>query len=259
MNFTQLPNSIVYCWIPRTGSTSVARALLDAFYPERLAVGIHLPPDRLEPTWQHLLPRAHLLTGQTIVGLIRDPVERFRSACARTGKTPAEGLTTADVHFARVSDLVRNRPVTWYRFPDQLAEFCAAVGLPSVPTLNDSAPGTKPDLTPEELAAVEEHYAADIALYEAGPVPPAPAAPAPEPVPAEVPLWAFRAALADAGLLATAQAAVAAANSSDLTAFFEYGNFVERASTTLASLAGTLGQSAEQVDALFRAAAAKKL
>ncbi len=81
----------------------------------------------------------------------------------------------------------------------------------------------------------------------------------PKPVPREVPLWAFRAALADAGLLASAQTVVAAVNSTDLTAFFEYGNFVERASPSLAQLAAQLTQTSAQVDALFIAAAAKKL
>jgi hypothetical protein len=77
-----------------------------------------------------------------------------------------------------------------------------------------------------------------------------------------VPLWAFRAALADADLLTSVIAIVEAQTGqakSDLIAFVEYGNFVDRASPSLAKLAAALGKNKDEVDALFHAAARKEL
>ena len=252
MNFVQLPNNIVYAWIPRIASTSIARALLDAFYPERLAIPVSLPPDRLEPTWQQLLPRAHDLQGQRIVGLIRNPIERFRSACARTGKTVNEGLSTNDVHFAKVSELTRNNIVEWYRFPDQLAEFCTAVGLPSIPTLNDSDPDNKPTLTASDQALMEEHYADDIILYNAAGVELTPTV-TPNPVPQSVTPLQMRRALTTAGLRDSVESAVSSADDGTKDAW-EYATEIRRDNALLATLASGLGKTSVQIDDLFRLA-----
>ena len=84
-----------------------------------------------------------------------------------------------------------------------------------------------------------------------------PVEPASLPVPDSVPLWAFRSALREADLMETVKAAVAA--NADLTEFLEYGNTVDRNSSSLAALAAQLGKSKAEVDDLFRRAAAKKL
>jgi hypothetical protein len=75
------------------------------------------------------------------------------------------------------------------------------------------------------------------------------------PVPESVALWQARAALASAGLLEKAQAAIAAAPAAVSTAW-EYGNTISRASPTIAALGEALGLSSAQIDDLFRQAAA---
>ena len=98
-------------------------------------------------------------------------------------------------------------------------------------------------------AGVEIGWLWDGAAF-APPPPPAP------PVPAQVALWQARAVLAQQGLLDAASAAVAASGNPVLKAVWEYGNVITRASPGLALLAGALELTSEQVDDLFRAAAA---
>lgn len=79
----------------------------------------------------------------------------------------------------------------------------------------------------------------------------------PLPVPAEVPLWAFRQVLIEDGLLAGILAAVS--SNAVLTNFLEYGNFVSRGSPSLAQMAAQLGKTSDEVDDYFRRAAALSL
>ena len=77
----------------------------------------------------------------------------------------------------------------------------------------------------------------------------------PLPVPQSVPLWAFRATLAEDGLLSAVKAAATGAAAE----FLEYGNFVDRNSPALAQIAAGLGKTPAQIDDVFRRAAAKRL
>lgn len=78
---------------------------------------------------------------------------------------------------------------------------------------------------------------------------------APKPVPAEVPQWQARRALLAAGLLASVEAAVAAA-SQDIQITWEYAPNIVRNSPFVTAMAGALGLTDQQLDDLFRAAAA---
>jgi hypothetical protein len=102
--------------------------------------------------------------------MVRDPVERFRSACARQGVSVEEGLTRmdADVHFWSLAHMgLLAQGVTHFRFPDQLDACAEWLGLETpVPQLNDEPESSKPTLTPEQETAVRAAYAADIAMWE---------------------------------------------------------------------------------------------
>jgi len=102
--------------------------------------------------------------------MVRDPVERFRSACARQGVSVEEGLTRqdSDVHFWSLAHMgLLAEGVTHFRFPDQLDACAEWLGLETpVPQTNDEPEADKPTLTPEQEARVREIYAADIALWE---------------------------------------------------------------------------------------------
>lgn len=78
---------------------------------------------------------------------------------------------------------------------------------------------------------------------------------APGYVPSPVALWQARAALAVAGRLDDATAAVNAAGGAVKEAW-EYGNFIHRDSPTIEQLGAALGMTSDDIDNLFRAAAA---
>jgi hypothetical protein len=102
--------------------------------------------------------------------LVRDPVERFRSACARQGVSVEEGIERleSDVHFWSLESMgLIAAGVTHFRFPDQLDACAEWLGLATpVPQLNEEPEEGKPTLTPEQEARVREIYAADIALWD---------------------------------------------------------------------------------------------
>lgn len=102
--------------------------------------------------------------------LVRDPIERFRSACARQQVTVEEGLarTESDVHFwpLEFMGLLKNG-VTYFKFPAQIDACAEWLGLATpVPQLNEEPESAKPTLTPEQEQQVRQTYAADIALWE---------------------------------------------------------------------------------------------
>lgn len=75
-------------------------------------------------------------------------------------------------------------------------------------------------------------------------------------VPASVALWKARAALESTGLLASADAAVAASGNPAVKAAWEYATELQRDSPAIVGLASALGLSSAQLDALFIQAAA---
>jgi len=102
--------------------------------------------------------------------LVRDPVERFRSACARQQKTVQEGLDSmeSDVHFWPLDSMgLLEEGVTHFRFPAQIDACAEWLGLGTpVPQLNDESEAGKPTLTAAQVAAIRAAYAADVALWE---------------------------------------------------------------------------------------------
>lgn len=111
-------------------------------------------------------------------------------------------------------------------------------------------PGDGSQIVPSEAGQIGDSYA-DGAITPAPP--PAPV------VPASVALWQAKAALEAAGLDKQAEAAVAAANSPALTAFWATAPTIDRTSPTLAKIATALNLTSAQVDALFVQAAAISL
>lgn len=74
-------------------------------------------------------------------------------------------------------------------------------------------------------------------------------------VPVSVKMWQAKAALAAAGKLATATAAIEASGSEPLKLAWEYATDISRASASVAAIGGVLGMTSAEVDALFIAAA----
>lgn len=181
--YINLPNNKTFAWAPRSGSTAILRALTTTFFPEQLAIPVSTP-NGVDPDPHCLCPSASSPTdGNELVILLRDPVERFRSACARTNKTPEEGLASlsSNAHFTPYSEWFYRLPSTFTAFSFE-TEFDACttyLGVGVIPQENEGQ--NKPTLNSEQLTAVQEAYASDILFVAKAflepPAPPAPVIP----------------------------------------------------------------------------------
>jgi hypothetical protein len=253
MRFLVVPNSTkALLFTPRTGSTSVARAVLTKARPD-LA-------DFTNP--QALLfgspgPQAEL------GAVIRDPVERFRSACALSGLTPSQALADTGARaplFRPISkDLKTLKNVRLFSFETGLDSLAKWLGVDGIGRENESGEGDKPVLSEAELAAVLSRYAEDIEIHAAataglvhnGPV----ILPEPEPVvPSEVGPLQIRKALRAAGLKALVDQFLESL-SEEQREEWEYATVVRRDNGTLNQAATLLGKTSREIDDLFRLAA----
>jgi len=173
----------------KCGSSSVARAVIKQFAPEteQKIQNAHYPPGQGPDNkqWQGFAPTAKETELPKLM-LIRDPVERFRSAMAQFALTDVDAaldsiqngtpiqMVMRDVqrslkdnpHFTTQASLASGE-VALYRFPDDLEEFATAAGLDyPLPVINE-AKNAKPELTAEQTATLREIYADDVALYDA--------------------------------------------------------------------------------------------
>ena len=161
-----LPNQKRFALVPRSGSYSI---IWQAIPEDARTPGGEWHP--INATTQTIgSPLQEDEPGEGLCCLVRDPVERFRSACARRKTTVEEGLQLlqSDVHFWPLADMgLLEDDVTHFRFPDQLDVCAEWLGLPTpVPQLNAENEADKPTLTAEQEQAVRTAYAADIALWE---------------------------------------------------------------------------------------------
>jgi hypothetical protein len=161
-----LPNGKKFALVARSGSYSIIWQAL----PENLRNPVG---DR----WHPINATTHTIGSplnsddiSDLCCLVRDPVERFRSACARQQKTVEEGLESIsfDVHFWTLESMgLLAEGVLHFRFPEQIDTCAQWLGLEApVPQLNEEVEELKPVLTPEQEAAIRTLYATDIALWE---------------------------------------------------------------------------------------------
>lgn len=181
--------SLAIAEIGKGGSSAIGQAVLHTFLPEKVPVWGGADPMNTPSSWgRDRVTRTETPDGIVLVP-VREPVERFRSACAQTRITDVDDLLTKIENQAHLgTSYVIERGITWdkhfhfrptvdytvdltvklYKFPEQIDELAAEAGLPvPLPTVNDSNSNNppKPDLTASQLARVEAIYADDIALY----------------------------------------------------------------------------------------------
>jgi hypothetical protein len=158
----------------KAATSSFIRAIISAHYPDledliqnktSYASGRNADNSR----WHVLFKYEPMPDGETVL-IVRNPVERFRSACAETGKSPEEVLSEIESgapynnHFWPTSRLLVD-DCKLYRFETDLDEAATELGL-TLPLPVIIGGGTKPDLTPEQVARVEAIYADDIVLHD---------------------------------------------------------------------------------------------
>lgn len=174
---------------PKCATSSFARAIISRWHPdiENIITTASYPEGQSADTgqWQLLIPYKTRPSGE-VVCLIRDPVERFRSAMAQTNLTmvdqtidelinengnhpeylPVRGrrLLSEDVHFKPQSRFTGN-PITYFRFPDQIEQAAIALDLTlPLPVINENT-GEKPVLTSEQESMIRSLYADDLAIW----------------------------------------------------------------------------------------------
>ncbi|HEX4613843.1 MAG TPA: hypothetical protein VH092_37020 [Urbifossiella sp.] len=155
----------------KVGSSAIARAIVEAYYPDLFNRVIDA-----DATWWHQLAPKTAAPDRPVYVLIRDPVERFRSAMTQYRLADA-GATLArleagdplalDQHFAPQSPFARTGLETHtYRYPDELRRFAAATGLRWPLAQINLTRRPKPDLLPAQEERVRRYYAADVTLWD---------------------------------------------------------------------------------------------
>jgi hypothetical protein len=188
--------------IYKSGTSSLTRAIVEQELPETLDLltnGTRWGTGQsFENGFNHQFVPYVAATGLEILSAVRDPVERFRSACAQLLRMSKKFKDASiedfienaqsdkpNPHLKKVTETLRAYNdaslIKVYKFPDHFEAMVTDAGM-TWPIAHVNESETKPDLTPEQTASVQAIYADDIALFdsitEAGQVWTAP----PEPV-----------------------------------------------------------------------------
>lgn len=172
--FFNTPNAAVAVNF-RAGSSSLSRAIIRTHH-SGLESGVHFADGAQERVGLHsVCPKIDPRKRPVTLVSFRDPVERFRSACALTGvddvkekitELEEHGFTQRGALFWPQTRLLQGNTVKVFRFPDQLDDLAAAAGLPvPLPKINDRNL-EYPKLTKAQADRVRAIYADDVAVYE---------------------------------------------------------------------------------------------
>ena len=143
----KLPNGTLMAFVPRTGSTAWAQAIINKFYPDLKAKQAHMArPDGFDPSElpmpQFVLPQeTHPAKDAKIVGAMRNPIDRFLSGYSRAaGDLSVDDFIAQidqpgklNIHIRPVTDLTNRYPnIQWYCYETKLADLATAIGLDKV-------------------------------------------------------------------------------------------------------------------------------
>lgn len=176
--------------IGKSGSTALGKAVTLATWPDFAVVSGSNNQENLISAvqrpglWQAAAPQGKDPIGTVIIP-VRDPVERFRSACAQDSRTAEEQLALVEagqfnIHTRPVVNHIAS-PCVLFKFPEHLAAIASTLGTSDIEPLNEAGEGAKPVLTAAELARVTTVYAQDIALFDSITAPALPFTPPPSP------------------------------------------------------------------------------
>jgi hypothetical protein len=173
-----------YCvaHIPKAGCTTLARAIIERFYPETAQQIRDTSTDLNTGKWIICCPRTATPT-KPVVCLIRHPVDRFNAALRQTQIAPdvAIGSLVNDGYYAfpyaskprklredghfRPQRLAAQAGAALYQFPRDLKAIAAALGLQyPLPHMNKGTQNLQ--LTTQQVDFALNWYAADLMLYE---------------------------------------------------------------------------------------------
>lgn len=173
-----LPNGKSFAFAPRSGTSSLGAAAVRQFFPEKW-------DNQTDGMAHRALPFTIDDQFNDCVVVIRNPVERFISLCARTATPPSmalaklywglglghkravdrPGIETTSVdwlyHFFPIANRIAN--CNLIPFPS-LEKAATALGLNNLPHINKT--DEKPTLTSDEEDIVRKIYSEDISLWK---------------------------------------------------------------------------------------------
>ena len=151
-NILTSPNGNSIILIPRSGSHSIATAMLQSFYPD-IEITQSYHPAKLYPLSN---------PNNSICVIVRNPIERFRSMVAQTNSTVEEQLENPryGCEFCHITNYT-----TTFLFETQLQQCADWLGI-TVPLPHLDSTINKPILTPQQEDKVREIYAADLKLWQ---------------------------------------------------------------------------------------------
>ena len=187
MTYFITPNYSV-AFIPKSGCSTISRAVIKAFQTkeELLITTASYPVGKNADNsmWQGFVKREKY-PSKPILAMIRNPLERFRSAMAQFHAVDVNAVIDSLINGSKfVSGTARGREINastnahfkpqilWvdantklYKFPDHINEAAVEIGftLP-LPQIN-TATFTKPTLDEHQTAILESYYAEDIVLF----------------------------------------------------------------------------------------------
>ena len=149
------------CFIPRTASTSLLTLIQTKHYPFL---------EKIDNVTLHFKIPSIVDDGKSeLLAVVRNPIDRFLSGCARKNWTVEQGILelqkeNVDIHIRpQYTFLSEDRPTKLFLFPNQVDEVASYLGLPTpVPKKNVSK--TKPIPTQEQLTWLTEYYKKDFDL-----------------------------------------------------------------------------------------------
>ena len=152
---------------PRTASTAIFNAVLEKYYPleNQEKIKNNHKPHRYIPGGNEPIGKAYVF--------MREPVDRFKSACARIGLTAEQGIVNAvqpaDIHFVTVVSSLEghlNDDFKFYKFPDDINLLAQDLGLDTpIEQENASLESVKIILTEKQENRVKEIYKEDIDFF----------------------------------------------------------------------------------------------
>lgn len=175
--YIQTKSESYVAMIGKTGSSTISRQVLLEQYPEKIPVMVGADPSNI-PGWQNLTVNTEYPDTDVLV-LVRNPVDRFISACAQLKRMDIDqvlddieigGDLLTEYHFRSVMRYTEhNQKTKLYKFPDHLPEVAKAIQLKDpIPITNDNKSQNPPKaiLTAEQIDRVKLIYAEDIKLFE---------------------------------------------------------------------------------------------
>jgi len=169
--YYNLPNGNSVAVMRRNGSSTITTLIAQTFFPNLSAQdGLHI---------NTVISLSSVPTGVPHA-IVRDPIERFKSAYAKkVGGVPNnlevndfinwlidQDQGTLNWHFRPQTIIIGSfNGIKYYDFKTQLNQFASDIGLPvPLPTFNETLSG-KPTLTDEQINTLNNYYAADLTLY----------------------------------------------------------------------------------------------